>query len=61
MTSHISLLMKILVRGSEKEFTTTKGTFWKVTVFLMFKGHHVMNWYKNKQIQLPYVVHLVRQ
>jgi hypothetical protein len=35
-------LMKILVRGSEKEVTTTNNQFWQVIVFLMFKGHHVM-------------------
>ena len=40
--------MKILVRGSEKEVTTTKGQFWKLIVFLMFKGHHVMKCYKKQ-------------
>ncbi len=41
MTGHIRLLMKILVRESKKEVTTTTGRFWDVIVFLGNGGHHV--------------------
>ena len=41
MTSHIRLLMKILVRESEKEVQQQKGWIWHLIVFLMFNGDDV--------------------
>ena len=43
-TGHMRLLMKILVRESEKGVTTTKNYAGNVIVFLAFKRHQSLKW-----------------